>query len=100
MSVETDFERACLKAIEECKAFGYSPTAWIAMINDIGAVAAAEKLVVSGDIQSGFLRLARQNRLDLTIEMAVLNPKWDSLFLDKRDVREAAWWRLSQAVRS
>jgi hypothetical protein len=97
MSLEDEFERACLDAIEQCRAFNYRPTAWISMINELGAVRAAEKLVVSGDIQSGFSRLAQQGRLDLTIEMAVLDPKWDSLF--GRSVREAAWWRLAQAVR-
>lgn len=97
MSLEDDFETECRRAIEECRAFKYIPTAWIAMIERVGAVEAAKRLVESGELQSGFIRLVREGRLDLTIEMAVLHPRWDSLF--DRGVREAAWWRLAQTTR-
>lgn len=63
----------------------------------MGPVAAAKHLLESGDVQPGFERLVREGRLDLTVEMAVLNPKWDGLF-DKPH-REAAWWRLAQALK-
>lgn len=50
---------------------------------------------VSGDIQSGFERLIRMGRVDLTVEHAVLQPRWQELFEDQH--REAAMWRLEQA---
>jgi len=49
------------------------------------------------EARSAFARLVREGRLDLTIEMAVLNPRWDELF--DRPHREAAHWRLVQAMR-
>lgn len=98
MSLEDDFAAECRRTIDECRTFRYSPTAWVAMIDRAGAVEAARRLVESGEIQSGFARLVREGRLDLTIEMAVLHPRWDSLF--DRGVREAAWWRLAQAMAS
>lgn len=97
MTLEAEFEAASRDAVEECRTLDYQPTVWISMMNEMGATGAARKIVVSGDIQSGFERLVHLGRLDLTIEFAVLCPKWDSLF--DQPVREAAWWRLSQALR-
>jgi hypothetical protein len=91
-----EFGEACLVAVGEARTLGY-PAIWVQMMDDIGAVAAARKLLVSPNIQSGFERLAREGRVDLTIEFAVLHPKWDRLF--SADLREAAWWRLQQATR-
>jgi len=67
------------------------------MMRQMGAVEAARRLLVSGDVQEGFHRLVRMGRIDLTIEFAVLNPKWNSIF-DVR-YREPAWWRLEQAMK-
>jgi len=96
-TTEDDFENACLEAIKECRHMNprYVPTAWIQMIERHGAVEAARRLVVSSDIQSGFTELVERGRSDLTIEYAVLNPRWTTLFSD--DLREAARWRLTQA---
>jgi len=96
VNLEGDFEQECRAAVNECRSFGYHPTAWVAMMNEFGAAEAARRLVISGDIQSGFQRLVQEGRIDLTLEFAVLHPKWDSLF--RRDIREAAWWRLSQPL--
>ena len=98
MGLEEDFESACWTAVAECKALGYPPNIWISMMRDMGAVNAARQLLISGDVQEGFHRLPRMGRMDLTIEFAALNPKWNSLF-DVRH-REAAWWRLQQAMNS
>ena len=98
MTLEDEFEQECWRAVEAGREFRYTPTAWIAMIRRSGAAAAARQLLLSGEIQSGFDRLVREGRLDLTVEFAVLNPRWDSLF--GPDVREAAWWRLAKVVNS
>jgi hypothetical protein len=67
------------------------------MMRQMGAVEAAKWLLVSGDVQTGFHRLVSMGRIDLTVEFAVLNPKWDRIF-DVR-YREPAWWRLQQAMK-
>jgi hypothetical protein len=65
------------------------------MIDRYGAVEAARRLVVSGDVQTGFERLVRAGRPELTIECAVVDPHWEPLFGPQH--REAALWRLRQA---
>lgn len=96
MTLEDDFHAECVRAVDECRRLKYVPTAWIAMMNGPGgATAAARRLLVSGDIQSGFERLIRMGRVDLTVEYAVLQPEWQDLFEDQH--REAAKWRLEQA---
>ncbi|HUF55455.1 MAG TPA: hypothetical protein VMM55_02730 [Thermohalobaculum sp.] len=74
---------------------GYHPTAFVAMRSRRGTVPAISTLVVSGDIQSGFRRLRDLGLLDWSIEAAVL--KFPDEF--KREVREAAEWRLREASR-
>jgi hypothetical protein len=90
-----EFDVACREAIAASRALRYNPTAWSAMIEQYGAVDAAKRLLVSGDIQSGFGRLVELGRPDLTLEWAVLHPRWAPLFRDQH--REAARWRLRQA---
>lgn len=74
---------------------GYHPTTFIGMRQRYGTVTAISRLVVSGDIQSGFRRLHEIGLLDWTIETAVT--KFPEEF--SREVVEAAVWRLKQAGR-
>jgi len=63
--LEGDFSAACDEAVEECKTLGYPPTIWIPMSKGLGAAEAARRLLVSGDIQSGFERLIALGRHSL-----------------------------------
>src|SRR5262245_16999024 len=96
-SLEDEFAAACEEAIDVCRRLSppYHPTAWQAMINRYGAAEAARRLVISGDIQTGFDRLVRAGRPELTIEWAVVDSRWEPLFGPQH--REAATWRLRQA---
>lgn len=99
MTLESEFQRTCERAVEECRALGYVPTAWISMMQGPGgAASAARRLLLSGDVQTGFERLIRMGRRDLTVEQAVLDEAWTELFSDAH--REAARWRLEQGERS
>jgi hypothetical protein len=73
---------------------GYHPTGFIDMRERRGTKGAIERLVISGDIQSGFKRLKELKMLEWTIEAAVL--KFPEVFTN-REVRAAAEWRLRQA---
>ncbi len=97
VSDEDAYERATWAAIAECKQLTppYDPTAWIAMIRRWGAAEAARRLLISGDIQDGFLRLIAAGRHDLTVEWSALRPRWSQVFGAPH--REAARWRLRQA---
>ena len=93
--LEREFAAACIAAIEESRRLGYDPVAWTEMAHRHGAAEAARRLLVSGDIQTGFQRLVALGRPDLTIECAALSERWAPLFHDSH--REAARWRLRQA---
>jgi hypothetical protein len=82
------------KTIELGAAQGYHPTIFIDMQRELGTVKAIKKLVVSGDIQSGFKRLVGLGLRDCTIEAAVL--KYPTHFT--RGELEAAKYRLDQAM--
>jgi hypothetical protein len=97
MTLENEFQEACELAVDECLALGYAPTAWMSMMHGPGgAVSAARRLLVSGDVRSGFERLIRMGRQGLTIEQAVLSEGWAELFDDAH--RDAARWRLQQGT--
>lgn len=81
------------KTIKQGVRKGYNPTIFISMRQKLGTLNAIKKLVVSGDIQSGFKRLVDLGLKDLTIEAAVL--KFPEQF--SKGEREAAQFRLDQA---
>jgi len=81
------------RSIELAKARKYIPTVFIGMRHQYGTLEAIERLVQSGEIQSGFKRLRQLDLLDWTIEAAVT--KFPDEF--SRNARECAEWRLTQA---
>jgi hypothetical protein len=95
--LEARFQHACDAAVETCRTLTppYVPTAWINMSRRLGAAEAARRLVVSGDVQTGFDRLVQAGQPQLTIEWALLGETWDPLFSEQH--RQAARWRLRQA---
>jgi hypothetical protein len=70
-----------------------NPTIFIRMRRQYGTLEAIERLVQSGDIQSGFKRLQELGLLDWTIEAGVI--KFPEEF--SSHARECAEWRLEQA---
>lgn len=80
------------EAIKLAKGRGYKPTIFIGMRHQYGTLDAMERLVQSGDIQSGFKRLNQLNLLDWTIELGIT--KFPTEF--SRNARQCAEWRLQQ----
>jgi len=72
----------------------YDPTVFQGMRARHGTVGAIEKLVLSGEIQSGFKRLRDLGLLEWSIETAVL--KFPGRF--SRNAQECAKFRLDQAT--
>jgi hypothetical protein len=72
---------------------GYHPTTFIGMRQRHGTIETISRLVVSGDIQSGFSRLCKLGLRDYTIEAAVL--RFPAEF--SRQVQECAEFRLRLA---
>jgi hypothetical protein len=83
------------KTIELAKARGYNPTTFIGMRHQYGTIDAIERLVQSGDIQSGFKRLNQLGLSEWTIESAVT--KFPAEF--SRNARQCAEWRIEQVTK-
>jgi hypothetical protein len=83
------------ESIELAKQRGYDPIVFKGMRRNHGTLEAIERLVRSGDIQSGFKRMKQLDLLAWTVEAAVL--KFPSEFT--RNARECAEWRLQQTAR-
>jgi hypothetical protein len=64
------------------------------MLDTLGGVNLAKKLVLSGDLQDGLKTLAKLGRLDLSMEAMMQEDKFKLLFT--KSELEAATWRLAQ----
>ena len=99
MSLEEQFGAKLRASIEICHELGYYPTRFTQMLDSIGARATAAKLVVNGDMQTGFKELIGRGRPELTMESIMLQSEFANLFTAAE--LAAARWRLEQAgVRS
>lgn len=88
-----DLDRFIDESIRQSVAKGYRPATFIQMRQRWGTKEAIKRLAVSGEIQSGFVRLKDLELLEWSIEAAVL--KFPTHF--EKPYREAAEFRLSQA---
>ncbi len=57
---------------------GYRPTAFLAMLNELGGVETARRL--NADVTDGFTRLWEEGRLDLAVEAAMIQVPSRRLF--------------------
>ena len=82
-NLEHEFDEAMINlyrsAKEECD---YNATYFLRMLNDHGSIETAHRLLSGKEPQSGFTRLWECERLDITVECLVLNPKFQELFED------------------
>jgi len=67
----------------------YNPTYFLRMAHEHGSVQAARLLLRSGEWQAGLTTLWELNKQDMSIEYAVLDPRYASLFTEeeKREAR-------------
>ena len=93
MAKNSELEAFITESVRISMENGYHPTAFLEMRSRYGTVSAMDRLMRSGEIQSGFKRLEALGLLDWSVEAGVLR------FPDEFscEVREAAKWRLSQA---
>jgi hypothetical protein len=80
------------EALRLSKARGYIPTIFVGMRHQLGTIDAIERLVQSGDLQSGFKRLKQLGLIDWTIESVVI--RFAAEF--SNNARQCAEWRLKQ----
>jgi len=68
----------------ESALLGYSASLFGLEIKEYGGLETARRCIRSKELGTGFLALARLNRLDLTLEALIHdNPKWHALFSEE-----------------
>ncbi len=65
MSLESSFHQEMLRIYEEAKGFNYHPTYFLRMVGDLGGRSAAKQLLSGDKLSDGFVRLWKEQRLDL-----------------------------------
>ena len=90
----TDLDSWIDESIRVAKEHGYIPTTFIGMRGRHGTKEAMRRLVLSGDIQSGFRKLRELGLIEWSVEVGVCRFPDD---FPNREVRDAAAWRLEQA---
>ena len=90
------FQLRCRDLVTQIRQMGFEPYVWVDMINDLGAAAAAKR-ILSADLPLVVTRwLVGQDRSDLTLEHEIMKVRWADLFDD--DERAEADRRLSTAT--
>ena len=94
-NLESAFHQAMLeiydKAISEVR---YRPGYFRMMLEELGGVKTAVRLLSTQNPQYGFDRLWESGRMDLTVEYHVLQPRFQDLF--EEDIRSEASRRLEE----
>jgi uncharacterized protein YktB (UPF0637 family) len=88
------FEARVRSAVAKCRELGYNPNDFQQMLDSSNAVTLAQKLVTSGNIQSGLKKLSSLGKPELSIESIMLEPEFHPLF--SQQILAAARWRLDQ----
>jgi hypothetical protein len=80
-TIEREFHDEMIRCYKEAKAEGYTPSIFLQMVNTLGGVATAKRLINDPTPSDRFRRLWEMGRLDLTIEYVVASEsKYRSLF--------------------
>jgi hypothetical protein len=74
------------------KQYGYHPSRFIQVVNDMGAVAAAHRFAMDPEVHEGLWKLVELGAAHESVEYMVLDPRFRALFED--EVRRAARTKL------
>lgn len=90
--LEDEFDNDMRQILEKERDLRYHSTYFQNMLNELGGVEMAHRLLRKQDLPPMFGELRKQNRLDLSLEYYVVMEKYKTLFSD--DEREIARFRL------
>mgnify|MGYP002622247027 CR=1 FL=1 len=78
------FETAVRETIDRCRSeLRYNPRHFRVMVNQYGALETARRLLRAPSVSDGFVSLAERDRLDLAIEVLVVDERFAELFTDE-----------------
>ena len=89
-----DFTKFMYETVGQLAKLGYNATRFHQMLNDENDGSIVAQRLVLADASEGLWRLKQLNRLDLSVEMAVLLPKYEELFDEM--IRERAKFKLEE----
>ena len=79
---EAEFKEAMLNTYHEAAKLGYTPTYFLRMVHELGAVPAAKQLIHEPKFSTGFTKLWELKALSLSVEALVIQPRWNKWFSD------------------
>jgi hypothetical protein len=88
-SLEGQFQIRCRELIAEARTLGFNPNVWVGLINALGAVGAAKKLLGDHHVLAVTPWLVERHRSDLTIEHEIGQSSWRQLFTDEERIEAA-----------
>ena len=102
MTLEDQFQHEMMGGIEYSKrVLHYTPTYFLRMVYEHGAVQTAKMLLGDAAVQEGLMTLSNLGRLDLSMEAMVLDRKYRSLFTyEERKVARQRLEKLDYVVGS
>ena len=81
--VERRFGEAMFAIYREAKGIGYTPSIFLRMLHEKGAIQTARQLINALQPSGGYTRLWELKRLDLSVEAVVHdNAEWHELFTE------------------
>jgi hypothetical protein len=88
-SLGGQFQLRCRDLISKIRALGFNPFVWVGLINDLGAVGAAKRILADYEVLPVTQWLVGQGLAELTMEHEIEQLRWADLF-DEADRSEAA----------
>lgn len=88
MTLEDEFHRAMVGVYEVAKERGYNANYFLQMLGEYGGLATAKRLLADGTIQYGLWQLKQLGLLGHSMEAAVIEERFRSLFTEE-EVQEA-----------
>jgi hypothetical protein len=87
-TLEGQFQLRCRDLITDTRALGFDPWLWVGLINDLGAVGAAKRILSDYEVLPVTQWLVTQGHPELTLEAEIEHLRWADLF-DDSDRSEA-----------
>ena len=88
LTLQDEFHRAMVGVYEIAKDHGYHATYFLQMLGEHGGVGAAKRLLATTEIQSGLIELAARGLIAHSMEVLVIEERFQSLFTEA-EIREA-----------
>lgn len=94
--LEARFDEAMMQIYVRAKTeVRYNAARYLQMLHDHRGLETARLLVLADQPSEGYTALWERGRLDLTVEVLVLQPEWQPLFVEEPELLDRARRRLT-----